>query len=207
MNGKECKFTSLHPNTLRKYADNNQVECYKTPSGQRKCDRDSLEKFRNPSIVVIEKIFTSTHEFHRKSNWMTFLGKLNTCSPTNLSTLPVCFFQMLRRELISKEKDYKSFWTPAYKELSENLLLPIEIFSVDSVSSPLKSSLKKVVEKLPFMTTKEIKVQNKNSLKTYFILSTSTVANKWEEDVTKPNLLKSLKIKLKINRYQKDTFD
>ena len=53
MNGKECKFissaeavrtTSLHPNTLRKYADNNQVKCYKTPSGQRKYDRHSLEK-------------------------------------------------------------------------------------------------------------------------------------------------------------------
>ena len=63
MNGKECKFissaeaariTSLHPHTLRKYADNNQVKCYKTPSGQRKYDRDSLEKFCNPSIVVHE---------------------------------------------------------------------------------------------------------------------------------------------------------
>ena len=48
------KITSLHPNTLRKYADNNQIKCYKTPSGQRKYDRSSLEKFCNPSIVVHE---------------------------------------------------------------------------------------------------------------------------------------------------------
>ena len=63
MDENKCKFissaeaariTSLHPHTLRKYADNNQVKCYKTPSGQRKYDRDSLEKFCNPSIVVHE---------------------------------------------------------------------------------------------------------------------------------------------------------
>jgi len=47
-----AKITSLHPHTLRKYADNNQVKCYKTPSGQRKYDRQSLEKFCNPHIVV-----------------------------------------------------------------------------------------------------------------------------------------------------------
>ena len=114
---------------------------------------------------------------------------------------------MLLLELISKEKDYKPFWTPVYKELSEKLLLPIEIVSADSVSNSLKSSLKKVEGKLPFLTTTEIKVQNKNSLKTYYQLSTSTVANKWEKEVTKPNLLKSLKIKLKTNRNQKNIFD
>jgi hypothetical protein len=114
---------------------------------------------------------------------------------------------MLLQELISKEKDYKPFWTPAYKELSENLLLPIEIGSADSGLNSSKPSLKKAVEKLPFLTTMEIKVQNKNSLKTYFQLSTSIVANKWENEVTKQNFLKSLKIKLKINRQQKDVFD
>ena len=158
-------------------------------------------------IKRIQKLIISTHGFHRKNNWMTFLDKLNTCSPTNLSTLPIYLFQMLLLELISKEKDYKPFWTPAYKELSEKLLLPIEIVSVDSGSNSLNSSLKKVEGKLPFLTTTEIKVQNKNSLKTYFQLSTSTVANKWEKEVTKPNLLKSLKIKLKINRNQKNIFD
>jgi putative resolvase len=48
------KITGLHPNTLRKFADQNQVKCYKTPSGQRKFDRQSLEKFCNPVPIVVE---------------------------------------------------------------------------------------------------------------------------------------------------------
>jgi putative resolvase len=60
MNGKTqfvssaeaARITSLHPHTIRKYADNDQIKCYKTPSGQRKYDKQSLEKFCNPHIVV-----------------------------------------------------------------------------------------------------------------------------------------------------------
>jgi predicted site-specific integrase-resolvase len=55
------RITGLHPHTLRKFADNSQVQCYKTPSGQRKYHRESLEKFCNPvlsspPIPVNEKI-------------------------------------------------------------------------------------------------------------------------------------------------------
>jgi putative resolvase len=60
MNGKTqfvssaeaARITSLHPHTIRKYADNDQIKCYKTPSGQRKYDKQSLERFCNPHIVV-----------------------------------------------------------------------------------------------------------------------------------------------------------
>jgi hypothetical protein len=55
--------------------------------------------------------------------------------------------------------------------------------------------------------SREIKVQNKNCLKTYFQLSTSTVVSKWEKEVTKQNLLKSLKVKLKLNVKQRKIFD
>jgi hypothetical protein len=41
---------------------------------------------------------------------------------------------MLLQELILKEKDYQPFWNPVYKDLSEKLLLPIEIDYVDSDS-------------------------------------------------------------------------
>lgn len=41
------KLTGLHPHTIRKYADNQQIQCYKTPSGQRKYNRACLEKFCN----------------------------------------------------------------------------------------------------------------------------------------------------------------
>lgn len=48
------KITGLHPHTIRKFADNNQVLCYKTPSGQRKYNREGLEKFCNPVSSVPE---------------------------------------------------------------------------------------------------------------------------------------------------------
>lgn len=47
-----ARITSLHPHTIRKYADKNQIKCYKTPSGQRRYDKQSLEKFCNPHIVI-----------------------------------------------------------------------------------------------------------------------------------------------------------
>ena len=57
------KLTSLHPHTLRKYADNDQIKCYKTPSGIRKYDRQSLEKFCNPTLVVHQNSSTSKQNF------------------------------------------------------------------------------------------------------------------------------------------------
>ena len=57
-----------------------------------------------------------------------------------------------------------------------------------------------------FLTTTKKKVQNKNSLKTYFQLSESTVVNKWEKEVTM-NFLKSVKVKLKMNVKQRKIFD
>jgi len=45
------KLTGLHPHTIRKYADQQQIQCYKTPSGQRKYNRACLEKFCNPVAV------------------------------------------------------------------------------------------------------------------------------------------------------------
>jgi len=49
-----ARITGLHPHTIRKIADNNQVQCYKTPSGQRKFNKAGLEKFCNPVSSVIE---------------------------------------------------------------------------------------------------------------------------------------------------------
>ena len=45
------KICSMHPHTLRKYADEGKIKCYKTPGGKRKFDRESLEKYCNPSII------------------------------------------------------------------------------------------------------------------------------------------------------------
>ena len=138
-----------------------------------------------------------TLEFHPKNKWTTFLDKLITSSLRDQNTLHIHLFQTLLVELTSKEKDYQPFWTPAYKDLSEKLLLPIEIGSVDldSTSSNLLSP--NVVVKSSFLTIKEIEVQNRSSQKTYFQLSTSTVVDKWVNEVADQNVTKALKIKLK----------
>lgn len=39
-----AEFTGLHPNTLRKWADQKKIICYKTPAGQRRFNKVDLEK-------------------------------------------------------------------------------------------------------------------------------------------------------------------
>ena len=147
-------------------------------------------------------------EFHLKSSWMTLLDRLTLFVESEKNTIHIQLLVTLLQESISKEKDLKPFWMPAYKELSENLLLPIEIGSADLDTNSLNVSLKKAEEPLPFLTMNEIKVQNRNCQKTYYQLSTSTVVSKWENEVTKTdNCLKSLKVKLKPKQEQKKALD
>jgi predicted site-specific integrase-resolvase len=41
------QFSGFHPQTIRKYVDNNQIKSFKTPSGQRRIHRIGLEEFIN----------------------------------------------------------------------------------------------------------------------------------------------------------------
>ena len=148
-----------------------------------------------------------TLEFHPKNKWMTFLDKLVTSSVSDQNTLHIHLFQTLLVELTSKEKDYQPFWTPAYKDLSVKLLLPIEIVSVDSDLTSSNSLCPNVEVKSSFLTIKEIEVQNKNSQKTYFQLSTSTVVDKWANEATDQNVTKALKVKIKPCYQQRKILD
>ena len=96
--------------------------------------------------------------------------------------------------------DCKPFWNPSYDELTTKLLLPIEI------DPEIILIQRKDVEK-PFIYKKLIKVQDKILDKTYFSLSQSTVVHKWQDEVTPDSLLKSLKIKLKVNAKQRQVFN
>jgi len=51
--GEAARITSLHPQTLRRFADEGSVRCYKTPGGVRKFDRQSLEKYCNPIPITL----------------------------------------------------------------------------------------------------------------------------------------------------------
>ena len=115
---------------------------------------------------------------------------------------------MLLQELILIEKVYQPYWTQAYKELSEKLLLPIEIDCVDSALISSNLLLKKTAVKLSSLTMNKIKVQNRNCQKTYYQLSTSTVVDNREKEATKiNNKVKSLKIQLKMNCQQQKIID
>ena len=151
----------------------------------------------------MRKLILSTHASHRGNKWMTLLDKLSICSKDDLNTLPMYLLQTSLLELISKEKDCKPFWTPAYKELSENLLSPTEIACVALDSNSSSLLLQKPEAKLQFLTTTETRVENKNSQKTCFQLSTSTLADKWENEVIPTEQLKAVKLRLNPNSTQK----
>lgn len=58
--GEASRATGISPHTLRKYADDNKIKSYKTPSGQRKFDINYLEKmygcnFNNKQVKTSQK--------------------------------------------------------------------------------------------------------------------------------------------------------
>lgn len=102
---------------------------------------------------------------------LEFLDKLSSSDDQNI--LSMYLLQTLVQELTSKEKAYKPFWTPVYKEISEKLSLPIEIDCADLdliLSNPWSQ---KQEEKLQYLTVRTQKLVSKNSLKTCFPSFTS----------------------------------
>jgi Helix-turn-helix domain len=79
-------------------------------------------------------------------------------------------------------------------------LLPIEI------DPKIILIQKKSIQK-PFTYKTRINVQDKILDKTYFQLNESFIVEKWQDEVTPDNLLKSLKIKLKVNSKQRQIFN
>ena len=99
-----------------------------------------------------------------------------------------------------KKKDFIPFWNPSYDELTTKLLSPIEI------DPEIILIQRKDVDK-PFISKKLIKVQDKILDKKYFQLNESVIVEKWQDEDTQDNLLKSLKIKLKVNAKQRQIFN
>lgn len=144
-------------------------------------------------------------EYPQKSNWMIFLDKLNTCPNQNI--LVIILLQTLVQELISKEKEYKPFWTPAYKELSEKLWLPTKTGLADLDMTSSKALSLKQVEKLPCLTIQKQNHQNKSSQMTSFPLSISSVVDKWEkENTTKPIKYRTIAVKVQLSTKQKQLY-
>jgi len=141
-------------------------------------------------------------EYPLKSKWTIFLDKLS--SSEDQSMLSMYLFKTLVQELTLRERAYKPFWTPAYKELSEKLSLPTEIdcADLDSTSSNLWSPRQE--ERLPFLTVKTRRLVNKNSLKTCCPSFTSSPVDRWEDGAIKQ---KTVKIQIFPTSAQKEILD
>ena len=144
-------------------------------------------------------------EFQVKNKWKTFLDKLNTLENPNI--LGTQLLQMLLQDLILKEKACQPFWTPAYKELSEKLLLPTVTDSVALGLNSLNNWLQNPVEKLPYLTIQSSKLVNKNYLKTSYPFSMCSHVNKWEKGVMQAEKLKTLIIQIYPTTIQKNKLD
>lgn len=174
-------------------------------------DKEELifKVFKNSVLVLFllkknpryQKRILSTLGCQRKSKWTTFLDNLN--SSNDLSSLTTQLLQILLQALISKEKVCRPFWMPAYKELSERLLLPTETDSVALDTNLLNNWSPKQEEKLPSFKKTKTEHVNRNSPTTSLPSSMSSLADKWEKEVTAPAKLKTMRVKIYPTTSQK----
>ena len=145
-------------------------------------------------------------EYLLKNRWMIFKDKLSSSDHQTQSTLHIALYQMLVLDLISNAKDYRKFWTSAYNDLSKKLYAPIKIDCRDSHSIYSTPLLPNLVENSQSSILTPQQVRNKNLQKTYFQLSTSIAADKWEEENTNVENLKfkTRKVKLRLSIAQKE---
>lgn len=165
---------------------------------------------------LFQKKILSMQGFQQRSKWTTFLDNLTSLEDQNTPTLEL--LQISLQELISREKDCQPFWTSAYKELSENLLLPIGTDFVGLGSNSLNSWLQEQVEKSQFLTIQKTSLTNKNLQMTCFPSSMSSLVNKWalaqaqhsrcaKNEVMPTVKLKTLRIKIYPSKEQRKILD
>jgi len=177
--------------------------------------------------LIKEKILYML-EFPLKNNMKILLDNLNSLNQEILNTLHIQLFRILLLDLISKEKDWKPYWTDAHKVLSEKLSLPIGIDYQDLDLNLLNSLSQNQEEQSPLsMKKNSIKAQNKNLQKISSLLYTSTVVDKWVKEDINVNqkkkkleqeqqehpeqqndfIYKSFNITLKLSKKQKEKID
>ena len=132
-------------------------------------------------------------EYQQKSKWTTFLDKLNILE--SLNSLTMMLLKILVQELILKEKAYRPFWTPAYKEISEKLLLPIGTDYTDLVTNSSIHWSQSQVAKSQFLNIQTTKHVNKNLQKVCSPLSMYSLVDKWENEVIPIVKIKTLRIR------------
>lgn len=168
----------------------------------------SLQKLKQTKS---EKLTSFMQESHQKSNLMIFLDKLNSYEigqeTKSLSTL---LLKILGRESTLREKASTPFWTDAYKELSEKLLLPTKTDYQDSHLTSSSQLSQKLAGKSKSLTIQETPHPNKNSQKICYQSSISTHVDKWVKDripTESKQSLKTLVVEIHPTKEQKKKID
>ena len=159
------------------------------------------KKLKNKIIYMLELV--------PKNNLMILKDKLISSEITNKNTLIISLLKILVQGLTLKEKDCKPFWTLQYKELSEMLSLPTKIDLLDLDSNSLNTLSPTKEERSQLLTIKKLKVQNKNSQKTFYQSYIYSLAEKWEKESINNDdiILKTRKIVIYPNKKQKEVLD
>jgi len=113
-------------------------------------------------IMILKKLYMPESQVLNKM--MILKDKLNFLKK-NIQNTPL--FQILDQESISKEKDFKEFWTDYSKEISQKLWLPLKTDSHVLDMNCLSQYLQSLEQNLQVLQISNINHLNKNYLKTY----------------------------------------
>lgn len=168
----------------------------------------SLLKIKNKKSGELNSY---TQESPQKSNLMIFHDKLSSYkNGQETKSLNTLLLKILGRELTLREKDSTSFWTGAFKELSEKLWSPIKTDCQDLHSNSLRQSSTSKAELSQSFKIQETLHQNKNLQKTSSQSYISTHVDKWVKGLTpeeKKPLLKTLVVEIHPTKIQKKKID
>ncbi len=155
--GKASKITGLHPNTLRKYAEQGKIPHTKDSRGNRLYDVSAYQNFKVSAMP----------EYQRQNKNQTSKGNANICR-MNFRTQK--WSKILEADSASKEKVFKPYWNGQCEENVSQLLSHIGIDWLVSASD-LLNGLLPVPKAKSWCLIKSIQAPPKSLQQTSWLLS------------------------------------
>lgn len=146
--------------------------------------------------LLLKKILYM-QEFQVKSNWTILIDKLTSSDPKK-SILLMMLLQIYVQDSILREKDCVKFWTPAYKRLSEKLLLHTKTDLPDLDMNSLNNWSQEQVVQLQSLERHKKNHTKKNLQKTCCQSFISSLVDKWEKENIKKEITKLKTVKIKL---------
>jgi len=208
-----ARILGVCPNSVRKWADNGEINCIRTKSGQRRYDVESYIEKSATSTKICYCRATSNERIPSTGSGQCLNDKLNSCEinilTQNLSkTSEVDSTLRQAQDIVSNEKVLKPFWNERCRELTSLLWLPTESDLQDLGLTSFDKSLSKTVENSWF-SKKLFSRQNNNLPTTCSILSMCSQQECADSAVPRAcrgEVIKSKSIKLSLTPEQNRTF-